>query len=79
MFPQNPQINPYDPKTLDALGEAFDATWVVLQARDPFRDFDKDNELKTELSHKLSALAADGVTDAIELREWVLEGLSGHR
>jgi hypothetical protein len=52
---------------------------VVLQARDPFRDFDKDNELKTELSHKLSALAADGVTDAIELREWVLEGLSGHR
>jgi hypothetical protein len=79
MHPQNPQINPYDPKTLDALGEAFDATWVVLQARDPFRDFDKDNELKTELSHKLSALAADGVTDAIELREWALEGLSGHR
>jgi hypothetical protein len=72
MYPQNPQINPYDPKTLDALGEAFDATWVVLQARDPFRDFDKDNELKTELSHKLSALAADGVTDAIELREWPL-------
>ena len=48
-------------------------------ARDPFRDFDKDNELKTELSHELSALAADGVTDAIELREWALEGLSGYR
>ena len=79
MYPQNPQINPYDPKTLDALGEAFDATWAVLQHRDPFRDFDTDNELKTELSHKLSALAADGVTDAIELREWALEGLSGHR
>ena len=30
MYPQNPQINPYDPKTLDALREAFDATWVVL-------------------------------------------------
>ena len=38
MYPQNPQINPYDPKTLDALGEAFDATWVVLQARNPFRE-----------------------------------------
>jgi hypothetical protein len=29
MYPQNPQINPYDPKTLDALGEAFDATCLT--------------------------------------------------
>ena len=36
MYPQSPQIDPYDPKTLDALGEAFDATWVVLQAAIPF-------------------------------------------
>ena len=69
----------YDPALLTAVERAFDATWTVLEAREPFRDFDKDNELKTELSHKLNALAADGVTDAIELREWALEGLSGHR
>jgi hypothetical protein len=75
MYPQNPQINPYDPKTLDALGEAFDATWVVLQARDPFRDSERVWELRTALSHKLVALAADGVTDPIELREWALEDL----
>lgn len=75
MYPQNPQINPYDPKTLDALGEAFDATWVVLQARDPFRDFERAYELRTALSQKLMALAADGVTDPIELREWALESL----
>ena len=75
MYLQNPQINPYDPKTLDALGEAFDATWVVLQARDPFRDFERAYELRTALSQKLVALAADGVTDPIELREWALEGL----
>ena len=75
MYPQNPQINPYDPKTLDALGEAFDATWVVLQSRDPFRDFERAYELRTALSQKLKALAADGVTDPIELREWALEGL----
>ena len=75
MYPQNPQINPYDPKTLDALREAFDATWVVLKARDPFRDFERDFELKTALSQKLMTLAADGVTDQIELREWALEGL----
>jgi hypothetical protein len=75
MYPQHPQINPYDPKTLDALGEAFDATWVVLQASDPFRDFERVYELRTALSQKLVALAADGVTDPIELREWALEGL----
>ena len=75
MYPQNPQINPYDPKTLDALGEAFDATWVVLQARDPFRDFERIYELRSALNQKLIGLAADGVTDPIELREWALEGL----
>ena len=45
----------------------------MLQARDPFRDFDNDNELKTELSHKLNALAADGVTDAGELRSLAIK------
>ena len=75
MYPQHPQINPYDPKTLDALGEAFDATWVVLQAREPFRDLERAYELRTALSQKLMTLAADGVTDPIELREWVLESL----
>lgn len=79
MGSRNPPPNSYDPALLAAVEQAFDATWTVLEAREPFRDFDKDNELKTELSHKLNALAADGVTDAIELREWALEGLSGHR
>ena len=75
MYPQHPQINPYDPKTLDALGEAFDATWVVLKARDPFRDFERAYELKAALRQKLVLLATDGVTDPVELREWVLEDL----
>ena len=79
MGSRNPPPNLYDPALLAAVEQAFDATWTELQARDPFRDFDKDNELKTELSHELSALAADGVTNAIELREWALEGLSGYR
>jgi hypothetical protein len=70
-----PRLDLYDPKMLEALGQAFDATWVELQARDPFRDFDRDSELKTALSLKLTALAADGVTDPVELREWALESL----
>jgi hypothetical protein len=70
-------LNPpdlYDTDTLAALGQAFDATWVEVQARDPFRDFERDSELKTAIGQKLSMLAADGVTDPIELREWALEG-----
>ena len=75
MYPQNPQIDRYHPKTIDALGQAFDATWVVLQARNPFRDFESDSELKSALNRKLTTLAADGVTDPVELREWALESL----
>ena len=75
MCPHNSRINLYDPKTLESLNQAFEASWVVLQARDPFRDFQRDTELKSALNQKLIGLAADGVTDPIELREWALEGL----
>ena len=77
MGSRNPPPDSYDhdSKTLEALGQAFDATWVELQARDPFRDFERDSELKTAISEKLAMLAADGVTDPIELREWALESL----
>ena len=40
MGSRNSRLDLYDPKTLEALGQAFDATWVVLQTRDPFRDFE---------------------------------------
>ena len=52
MYPQNPQINPYDPKTLDALGRGIHASLVARQARDPFRDFERAYELRTALSQK---------------------------
>jgi hypothetical protein len=75
MGSRNPPPNLYDPVLLAAIEQAFDASWTALQARDPFRDFDRDNELKTDLSQRLAALVADGVTDPIELREWSLESL----
>ena len=58
---------------LATVEQAFDSTWVVLQTRYPFRDFERDSELKTALSQKLLTLAAEGVTDPVELREWALE------
>jgi len=46
MGSRNPQVDFYNPETLEALGQAFDATWLVLQARDPFRDFEGESELR---------------------------------
>ena len=77
MGSRNPPSNV--PDQLAAVERAFEASWTALCARDPFRDFEQDYEVKTELSHKLRDLAADGVTDPIELREWALESLSTHR
>ena len=73
MGSKNPPINLYDPAMLATMEQAFNSTWVVLQARYPFRDFERDSELKTALSQKLFTLATEGVTDPIELREWALE------
>ena len=75
MGSRNPPTYLHDAKTLRALRQACDATWVELQARDPFRDFERDSELKTAINQKLWALARDGVTDPLELREWALESL----
>ena len=79
MGSKNPPRNLYDPALLASIEQAFDASWTMLQVRDPFRDFDKDNDVKSELSHELMGLAAEGVTDPIELREWALESLGGYR
>ena len=74
MGSRNPIPDLYDPKTRKALGQVFDATWVEPQARDPFRDFERDSDLKTAISKAIDA-RRDGVTDPIELREWALESL----
>ena len=74
MGSRNPRLTYTIRARLQALGQAFTATWVEVQARDPFRDFERDSELKTAISQKLSMLAVNGVTDPIELREWALEG-----
>lgn len=74
MGSRNPPLN-LNSSLRAALEQAFNATWTVLQARNAFRDFDRDNELQTALSQTLATLAVEGVTDPIELREWALESL----
>ena len=73
MGSKNPPPTFYVSALRSTVEQAFEATWTALQARDPFRDFERDYELKTTLRRKLMGLAVDGVTDPIELREWALE------
>lgn len=71
MGSQNLQGDLNDPKTLEVLGQAFDATWAAQETR----DFESDSEFRNALSLKLAALAEDGVTDPVELLERALESL----
>jgi hypothetical protein len=42
MGSKNPPRVFYDPALRSKIEQAFDATWTVLQARDPLRDFEQD-------------------------------------
>ena len=72
MSPQNPFD---DPKLLTELAQAFESIWLVMRAHEPLVDADRANELSIEISRKLVALAADGVTDPAQLRRLTLESL----
>ena len=63
--PYQPQA--YEDTSLLALDMAFMATLATLKANDPFRDWDKDDALKTALAKTLFDLAAAGVSDPDEL------------
>jgi len=67
------RVDFYDPKTLEAVSQAFDAIWNVLREDDPFRDY--AGELRTVIGQKLTTLVGDGVTDAMQLRKLTLESL----
>ena len=74
MLPQNhPQA--FDAKDLVTLECAFNATLTTLKTNDPFRDWDRDGELRTKLAAKLSALAATGITSPDELGRRALEDM----
>ena len=55
MGSKNPPRIFYDPALRSTVEQAFNATWTVLQARDPLRDFEQDYELKTALKQAYGA------------------------
>ena len=70
------ELDVYNPETLVAIQEAFDASWTALRKNDPFRNFANDGDLRARLCEKLFALAGDGVTDASELRRLAMKSLA---
>ena len=55
MGSRKPPPNLYDPALFAAVERAFDATWTELQARDPFRDFDRVKGAETVAREAVAA------------------------
>ena len=72
MSPHNPFDNP---KLLSELAQAFESIWLVMCAHEPLLDAERAQELSIEISRKLVELAADGVTDPVQLRRLTLGSL----
>ena len=75
MTSPNLRADIYDPKALAAMDQAFAAVWHMLRADDPFRDYASDADLRMAIGKKLLNLVADGVTDALRLRNLTVESL----
>ena len=69
-FPQS-----YSPSLIDAIERAYDAVWATLYAH-MHVDRHQSKELRILLSQTLVALAANGITDAQELRRKALETMA---
>ena len=66
----------YDVATLVALEQALKDVWEVLEAHNPYQDWNIDPELKADVTQKLMALADAGVKDRHVLRDRTLNTLS---
>ena len=63
----------YDKATVALLEQAFADTWIMLRNRDPIRDWDKDSQMKGDLTEELNGLVDEGVTDASVLSRLAFE------
>jgi hypothetical protein len=76
MGPLDPSPSWTDPIVLDAIQQAFDATWPVLRDHETGINKARLAELSMALSHKLVELVSEGITDPQELRRLALESFS---
>jgi hypothetical protein len=72
-----PKRRAFDASTLRLLEELCDSTWTIVQDRHPFRDTNKDNELRHQLRRKLFILAENSdLEDLDDLQRSVLEAFA---
>jgi hypothetical protein len=70
-----PHKEAFDTLDLYVVERAFASTWETIVTTRPFRDFTKDEELKTLIRQKLFAFAGQGMIDPELLRSLTLECL----
>jgi hypothetical protein len=63
----------YASANLAVMTQAFDAAWAVIRAHETDDDKERKRDLTIALSQTLVALAAEGVTDAEQLRNRALQ------
>ena len=66
----------YDEATLSIVDDAFRNVWKAVATSDPFRDTEKDDELRSTIILKMVNLVRAGVTCPDELQVQTLKSLS---
>jgi hypothetical protein len=67
----------FDAAALRLLEELCESTWTIIQDRYPFRDTNKDDDLRHQLRRKLFILAENSDLDDLDrLQRSVLEAFS---
>lgn len=71
------KISAFDAETLKVLENLSDATWLIFEARHPFRDIKRDDSLRQSLRLKLFIHAENsGFENLDAIQQFVLESMS---
>jgi hypothetical protein len=68
----------FDPLDLEIIDRVYEAAWAQLEAREPFRDRNKDGERGEELRQRIFAVATSGKIDFDSLCDRVLANVPKH-
>lgn len=69
----------FDPLDLEIIDRVYETAWAHLEAREPFRDREKDDERREALRKKVLAFAICGKIDFDTLCDQVLPTMSQAR
>ena len=71
------KISVFDAESMRILENLSDATWLIFEARHPFRDIKRDDNLRQSLRLKLFIQAENsGLENLDAIQQFVLEAMS---